>query len=165
MPRNTYKNVQPLVKPKKEKPPKKPNGRPRIELDVEKIRELSANGSTQEEIAAEMQCSVDTLQRNYRQYLQDGFLCGNISIRKAQFRKAMNGDTGMLIWLGKTRLGQKEPESTKDNSLVIEFFKHIDEMAKCSNSAQNNSEVITKQHQEQISGSGLFDQENHLHAT
>lgn len=167
MPKKSYTRVQPLIKPKKPKEKKaKPNGRPPKEVNIDVVRALANVGCTQEEIAAECGCSVDTLIRRFREELDVGTLKGNISIRRAQFNKAVKKeDTTMLIWLGKVRLKQKEPENSNDNSLIVQFFKHIDEMAKCSISAPSNLEVITNQQPEQISGSGLFAPENHSLAT
>lgn len=34
-----------------------------------------------------------------------------MSLRRSQYKKALNGDTTMLIWLGKVYLGQKETVS------------------------------------------------------
>ena len=46
-----------------------------------------------------------------------GRLVGRTSIRRAQYKAALDGNPTMLIWLGKQLLGQKEPkpeDSDKD---------------------------------------------------
>ena len=85
-----------------------PAGRPRKELDEEQIKELASIQCTDTEIAAVMRCSVDTLSRNYADLIQEGREHGKSSLRRAQFKKALEGNPAMLIWLGKFYLGQKE---------------------------------------------------------
>ena len=40
--------------------------------------------------------------------IEKGRQGGNMSLRRKQFEQAMGGNTTMLIWLGKQRLGQKD---------------------------------------------------------
>lgn len=39
---------------------------------------------------------------------EKGRQAGNMSLRRKQFEQAMGGNTTMLIWLGKQRLGQRD---------------------------------------------------------
>lgn len=93
--------------------PKPKMGRPRKKLDLELAKKLAAIMCTQEEIAGILDVSLSTLKRSedfctiYKK-AQDG---AKMSIRRSQFRKALGGDTTMLIWLGKVYLGQKETVS------------------------------------------------------
>jgi hypothetical protein len=83
-------------------------GRPKLDLDVQQIRELASIHCTMIEIAAVMRCSVDTLERNFADAIKEAKESGKASLRRAQYKKAMSGNPAMLIWLGKHLLGQKE---------------------------------------------------------
>lgn len=97
-------------------------GRPRKLIpDVNTLntmRGLAMIGATQDEAARVLGSSV----RGFKQFLKDyaaareaweeGFAGGNASLKRKQFNQALSGDTTMLIWLGKTRLGQNERATT-----------------------------------------------------
>lgn len=53
-------------------------------------------------------CSVDTLVKHFSEVLKEGRETGKASLRRAQYKNAIRGSTGMQIWLGKNRLGQKD---------------------------------------------------------
>ena len=95
---------------------KKKRGRPRIVPDLETIRKLAAMDCTDVEIAGFLGISLDTIQRwrKHHKGFQDAFASGkahgNISLRRWQNRAAENGSAAVLIWLGKQRLGQREPK-------------------------------------------------------
>lgn len=95
-------------------------GRPRQglltkeEWDVfEKLCQIQC---TEIEIAGWFGISEDTLNRRckekyeltfaetYKNYSADG----KISLRRMQYKTALKGNTGMLIWLGKQELGQRD---------------------------------------------------------
>lgn len=93
---------------------KRPVGRPRLALDPEMIHRLAWIQCTNEEIAAVMKCSVDTLVANFSEPLKAGRLMGKSSLRRHQWRAAQRGNPALLIWLGKQLLGQRDdplPES------------------------------------------------------
>lgn len=100
-------------------PPKENVGAPKSVIDEKKFEEMAANDFTMEECAAEMGVCVDTLYARFSEPLKKGRLRGNGSIKRQLFKKAMNGDTAMLIWLGKVRLKYKEPEKEEQSE------KHI----------------------------------------
>lgn len=83
-------------------------GRKEKDLDIEQIRELAHIQCTQSEIAAVMRCSVDTLDRRYAETIREGREVGKMSLRRAQYKKALEGNPAMLIWLGKHILGQRD---------------------------------------------------------
>ena len=85
-------------------------GRPKKKLDYELVEKLASIHCTQEEIAEVLSVSARTLQRDreFCRIYKKGMQMGKISIRRAQFKKALDGDTSMLIWLGKQLLGQKD---------------------------------------------------------
>lgn len=84
-------------------------GRPFKKLDEKKLWELGIVQCTNEEIAACMGVSADTIERNYAGLLQNARKAGLSSLRSAQWKKAVvDGNPTMLIWCGKFFLGQKE---------------------------------------------------------
>ena len=90
--------------------PKPKMGRPKKAIDLKLAEKLAAIMCTQEEIAGILDVSLSTLKRaedfcTIYKKAQDG---AKMSIRRSQFRKALAGDTTMLIWLGKVYLGQRE---------------------------------------------------------
>jgi len=93
---------------------KHPGGRPRIELDLRQVEELARIGCTEEDMAAVLGVSVDTIQRRkreseqFRGVIEKGQASLRNSLRRLQVRKALEGNVAMLIWLGKQLLGQKE---------------------------------------------------------
>ena len=92
-----------------DKKPDRPSaGRPKIKLDPLMIQNLASIFCTNREIAAMMSCSTDTLVRNYADHIKKGREQGKSSLRRRQWEKAMEGNTTMLIWLGKQYLEQKD---------------------------------------------------------
>ena len=91
-------------------------GRPRFDFSdkLPLVRKLASIQCTDEEIAAGLGCSQDTLARGRKREpdldaaILEGRANGRMSLRRAQYRKAMEGNPAMLIWLGKQILGQRE---------------------------------------------------------
>jgi hypothetical protein len=89
-------------------------GRKPVALDLVKLQALCQVHATDEEIAAHLGVSVRTIERRrhddpeFAAFFAKGHADGKISLRRAQFTKALKGDTGMLIWLGRQLLGQKD---------------------------------------------------------
>ena len=94
----------------------KKGGRPRFDFSdkLPLVRKLASIQCTDEEIAAGIGCSQDTLARGRKRDQEldaaiiDGRANGRMSLRRAQYQKAMDGNPAMLIWLGKQVLGQRE---------------------------------------------------------
>lgn len=90
-------------------------GRPRIEIDPKELKQLARLQCTMKEVAAFFGCSVDTIERRFkeddelRQIWEDGKGMGMISLRRKQFQiLEEKNDTTMAIWLGKNILGQRD---------------------------------------------------------
>ena len=65
-------------------------------------------GLSSAEMAAVLDCSKDTLERRYKEVIENGRLRRNASLRRKQYEVATGGNPTMLIWLGKQFLGQKD---------------------------------------------------------
>lgn len=98
-------------------------GRPKIEIDWSLVQRLCNIHCTGEEIASILGISYDTLQRRVQEEYSCGFAdyykkaaaSGKMSLRRKQFESALDGNTTMLVWLGKNILGQKDaPENGSD---------------------------------------------------
>ena len=95
---------------------KKKTGRPLFDFSphIEVVRRLAGIQCTDEEIAAAIGCAQDTLARGRKRdpELDEAILVGRangrMSIRRAQYKRAMSGNAAMLIWLGKQVLGQRD---------------------------------------------------------
>src|SRR5690242_12967431 len=89
-------------------------GRPVIELDLDLVEDLAAIQCTDEEIAAVLNVSVDTITRRkqkapeFAEKLAAGRSRGRASLRRLQWRIAEQGNAAMAIFLGKNLLGQRD---------------------------------------------------------
>ena len=83
-------------------------GRPPIEIDEAQLKQLASIGLSSGEMAAVLDCSIDTLERNYMEVMETGRQMRNASLKRSQFAMATAGNATMLIWLGKQYLGQKD---------------------------------------------------------
>ena len=93
-------------------------GRPPIifsDADWQNIEKLCSLMCTADEIAQFMGVSVDTLSRRifeqfgctFAEYHKRNSVEAIISLRRIQWKSALNGNATMQIWLGKQYLGQK----------------------------------------------------------
>jgi len=82
--------------------------RPRKKIDPEIVKKLAAIHCTMIEIAAVCECSVDTLERRFADVIKTSREKGRASLRRLQWEKAQSGNVGMMIWLGKQLLDQRE---------------------------------------------------------
>jgi len=91
-------------------------GRPKANIDWNKVDRLLESGCLITEIAAHFGITRDSLYNrcltdhncNFSTYRQEKKAKGESLLRAAQFKKAMSGDNSMLIWLGKQRLDQRD---------------------------------------------------------
>lgn len=87
-----------------------------IQIDWEQVDKLAGIMCTAEEIAEVLKVGYNTLERrcktdhkmNIGDYLTIKRNAGKASLRRAQFKRAIDGNTAMLIWLGKQYLGQTD---------------------------------------------------------
>jgi hypothetical protein len=80
----------------------------------------------QEDIAWTMGVSLDTLERRVRKEYKISFAefqeqrqsKFRMSILQKQYESAMNGNVGMLVWLGKNYLGQLDKTEQKQQTTI-----------------------------------------------
>ncbi len=101
-------------------------GRPQSTIDWNKVDDLLVSGSSGAQIAARLGINKKTLYErtitdkcmSFTDYSQQKYEKGNSLLHSHQFAKALGftskGDTTLLIWLGKQRLGQTDQQSQLD---------------------------------------------------
>src|SRR4051812_37718358 len=93
---------------------KRGRGRPPIDINTDLVATLASIQCTDEEIAAALRVSVDTITRRkqsmpeFAEALSAGKALGRMSLRRMQWQSAKNGSIPMQIWLGKQMLGQRD---------------------------------------------------------
>ena len=101
-------------------------GRPRVEIDIDKLRNMVRIQCTAEECAGVFECSVDTLDRRLKEEGYGGFADfykrysdeGKSSLRRAQWKAAQDGNPTMLVWLGKQMLGQRDKQEIEHSGAL-----------------------------------------------
>jgi AraC-like DNA-binding protein len=97
-------------------------GRPPCQIDEVQVFEMASYDCTVEEIAAHFKCSVSTLYERFSETLRIGKLAGKQKLRQNMERKACEGgpgDTSLLIWLSKQRLGYRERAADEVQQVVF----------------------------------------------
>ena len=111
-------------------------GRPEIEIDWSAVDKLLQIQCTGKEIASLLNMSYNTLERKckkdhkrtFEDYSQEKRAAGLPSLRRRQWTKAMDGDSTMLIWLGKQYLEQndkKELSGPNGGAIPVEIKRTI----------------------------------------
>jgi len=91
-------------------------GRPNIKIDWERVEKLLRSGCSGVKIASSLGIHPETLygkcekenKMGFSVYSQQKKEKGDCELHEKQFDQALEGDTTLLIWFGKTRLDQKE---------------------------------------------------------
>ena len=90
--------------------------RPKVDIDWERVNELLEADCEGTEIAAYLGIVPNTLYErckkdnnlSFSEYLQQKKAKGNSLLKEKQHKIALAENVGMLIWLGKQRLGQSD---------------------------------------------------------
>jgi len=105
--------------------PKKPVGRPRIELDPKQAKIFGYFRATYQTMAEQIGCSHDTIQRemdrensDFASEYKKGFAAMKMKLSEAQVKTAIDEhNPTLLVWLGKQYLGQKDvPDEPQDHN-------------------------------------------------
>lgn len=98
------------------------SGRPACEIDEVEVFEMACYDCTAEEIAAHFKCSISTLYERFSETLRLGRLAGKKRLRETMERKSREGgpgDTTLLVWLSKQRLGYKDNHDDNRGDVTI----------------------------------------------
>jgi hypothetical protein len=109
-------------------------GRPKANIDWDKVGKLLQAGCDATGIAGLIGCDRDTLyircqrdlKKDFSAFRQEKVAEGDELLRSKQFATAMAGNVTMQIWLGKQRLGQKdkhEHSGPDDGPIQIATFQ------------------------------------------
>ena len=88
----------------------------RIPIDYEKVRVLALLNPSNDELAWALgifwlHCiAANRMMSNYRRSWKPVGIGRKLSIKRMQWKAAQEGNTAILIWLGKQELGQREPD-------------------------------------------------------
>ena len=93
--------------------------RPKIKIDWKQVDQMCAIHCTGEEQAAVLGIDYDTLnsackrenKKSFSDYFKQKSASGKMSLRRRQFTSALDGNSTMLIWLGKNILNQSDSSS------------------------------------------------------
>jgi len=108
--------------------------KPYAKIDWGKVDEMCKIQCTGEEIAGVLNVDYDTLQRackrekemRFADYLPQKAMGGRSSLRRAQFKAATeDGNSTMLVWLGKNMLNQTDKQEIEHNVNDITGIKLI----------------------------------------
>jgi hypothetical protein len=83
-------------------------GRPAKDIDAETVRKLAKLGCNQDEIADFFGVTQSVISERFRSDFHLGRAESKISLRRMQFKRAMQGSDRMLIHLVKVYLGQTD---------------------------------------------------------
>ena len=82
-------------------------------IPPEEVEKLASYHCTNTEIADFFNIPIKTLEYNFAKLIQKAKSQTKQRLRKAQLEVALNGNTSMLIWLGKNILGQQDQPVTE----------------------------------------------------
>ena len=87
--------------------------RPKVKIDLAELEKLCGMQCTDEEVAAFFDVSTKTIERRrqqkrFREVMERGKAKGRVSVRRALFRQANNGNIAAAIFLSKNLLGYKD---------------------------------------------------------
>lgn len=89
------------------------------QVDRELIRKLANIQCTNGEIAEVVGISEAALKRRFSKLIDSARQEGRQSLRRAQWQKAHDGDTRLMIFLGKQYLGQKDNPEDGENKAPL----------------------------------------------
>lgn len=112
-------------------------GRPKKNLTPKEwnsVQYMAMIHCTGEEIAGVMQMDYDTLNRNcydkfgygISEYIKKNQANGKMSLRRAQWKSAENGNVTMQIFLGKQWLGQKDQAEVSLTRIEDDTLKEME---------------------------------------
>ena len=97
-----------MAKDKKKDGRNKPNKRALKDINEKDVLGLAERFWTKSEIAAFLNCHVDTITNRFQEIFLKGRENGKAKLRDLQFKSANSGNVTMQIWLGKQYLDQTD---------------------------------------------------------
>jgi len=123
---------------------KSKGGRPLLQLDERQIFELAKLHCTRKEIAAVMDCSIDTLDGRFSALMKKGRENGRMTLRKYMWKSAQIGNVTMQIWLSKQLLDMHEPQVVDIREEAKSAFNEwYDEQTKRADNVESKRQTDT----------------------
>lgn len=117
---------------KEKKPENKKHGRPNKnalkDIDAEQVEKLAEKFWHKSEIAAFLNCHVDTITNRFQELYEKGKEKGKARLRDLQLQSAIKGNVTMQIWLGKQYLNQTD-KIDNNNGLTDEQTEALRKLA------------------------------------
>lgn len=88
-------------------------------IDRNIIYNLASVQCSIKEIAEAVGVSESFVKKRFMKIIEKGRAEGRKSLRRRQYEKAMNGDSKMLVWLGKQWLSQKDNPEDRESSMPL----------------------------------------------
>lgn len=106
------------------------NGRHKLDIDGRSVYELGKIHCTIPEVAAVLGCAPSVIKDRFSADLHRGHEDGQMSLKRKMHQKALDGvgDTQMLIWLSKQRLGYKDKQP--EEATQVNFNVFVNEVPK-----------------------------------
>lgn len=109
--------------------------RPTTPIDWEQVDRMCEIHCTGEEQASILGVDYDTLNaackrehnKSFSEYFRQKASSGKMSLRRKQYTSAMDGNTTMLVWLGKNWLGQTDQPEAEPVDLQPIVIQRADE--------------------------------------
>jgi hypothetical protein len=137
-----------MKEPCQQKSSRKPANQKIIDWNlVDRWLEAGCSGT---EIAAGLGVHPDTLYNRCQEerktvfsaYAQQKRAKGDVMLHSKQFEISLTGNVPMLIWLGKQRLNQREPEPKTVEACKPALLQYLELLNKNSNASDQKSENI-----------------------
>ena len=97
------------------------------DIDRELVWKLACMQCTLREIADVIGVNAETIRKHFGDLIEKGKSVGKKSLRRAQFEKALGGDSRMLIFLGKNYLGQKDQIENNEDTVPLPWLEDKDD--------------------------------------
>lgn len=88
-------------------------------INLEKLKVAAKYQANDQELADKFGLTLEKLKNNYMKIVDKARAEGREALRIMQFEKAMQGDTRMLIWLGKQYLQQSDDPQFNVNDMIL----------------------------------------------
>jgi hypothetical protein len=99
-------------------------GRPKVTITAQQVYDLAKIHCTADEISACLNCAASVIFDRFSEPLRRGHQDGQQSLKRKMHEKAFSGsgDTTMLIWLSKQRLGYKDRQPEEQTQINFNVF-------------------------------------------
>ena len=88
-------------------------------INLDKLRSAAKYQASDKDLADKFGLTLEILKNNYMKIVDKARAEGREALRIMQFEKAMQGDTRMLIWLGKQYLQQSDDPQFNVNDMIL----------------------------------------------